>query len=239
MNKRMIHMNSSKPIMQRRRLLQLAVVPAALLTANPSYAVLEWLAEKAAENRKKRYEAIPDKVLVDAFYVMLEDGKKESPTPALVQAGYRLKDLTLGMLTLSRRMDTDKPVETASSIMRSYVPDADTDPVAAVYVAMCKGRGNTVKAYKPAFAGKLSRLFNLPVVPAQRTAEWFGSDLAYIEWSSDGRVVSLLLHAFQSSVSLGEMLHRYSSVIFGPTNTRHVENQIRNSEFADFELRTL
>lgn len=224
---------------QRRQLLKMAAVPAALLSASPAYAVLEWLAEKAAENRKKRYEAIPDKTLVDAFYVMLEDGKKESPTPALVQAGYRLKDVNLGMLTLSRRMDTDKPIETASSIMRSYVPDADADPVAAVYVAVCKGRGNTVKAYKPVFAGKLSRLYNLPVVPGQRTAEWYGSDLAFIEWSPEGRVVSLLLHAFQSSVSLGEMLHRYSMVIYGPTNTRHVENQVRNSEFADFELRTL
>lgn len=224
---------------QRRQLLKMAAIPAALLSASPAYAVLDWLAEKAAENRKKRYEAIPDKTLVDAFYVMLEDGKKESPTPALVQAGYRLKDVNLGMLTLSRRMDTDKPIETASSIMRSYVPDADTDPVAAVYVAVCKGRGNTVKAYKPVFAGKLSRLYNLPVVPGQRTAEWYGSDLAFIEWSPEGRVVSLLLHAFQSSVSLGEMLHRYSMVIFGPTNTRHVENQIRNSEFADFELRSL
>lgn len=75
------------------------------------------------------------------------------------------------------------------------------------------------------------------MVPGQRTAEWFGSDLAYIEWSPEGRVVSLLLHAFQSSVSLGEMLHRYSMVIYGPINTRHVENQIRNSEFSDFELR--
>lgn len=224
---------------QRRQLLKMAAVPAALLSASPAYAVLDWLAEKAAENRKKRYEAIPDKTLVDAFYVMLEDGRKESPTPALVQAGYRLKDVNLGMLTLSRRMDTDKPIETASSIMRSYVPDADADPVAAVYVAVCRGRGNTVKAYKPVFAGKLSRLYNLPVVPGQRTAEWYGSDLAFIEWSPEGRVVSLLLHAFQSSVSLGEMLHRYSMVIYGPTNTRHVENQVRNSEFADFELRTL
>lgn len=232
-------MNSTKHIEQRRRLLQLAVLPAALLSANPAHAVLEWLAEKAAENRRKRYEAMPDKALVDAFYVMLEDGKKESPTPALVQAGYRLKDLNLGMLTLSRRMDTDQPIETPSSIMRSYVPDVDTDPVAAVYVALCKGRGNTVKAYKPVFAGKLSRLYSLPVVPGQRTAEWFGSDLAFIEWSPEGRVVSLLLHAFQSSVSLGEMLHRYSMVIYGPINTRHVENQIRNSEFADFELRKL
>lgn len=224
---------------QRRQLLKMAAVPAALLSASPAYAVLDWLAEKAAENRKKRYEVIPDKTLVDAFYVMLEDGKKESPTPALVQAGYRLKDVNLGMLTLSRRMDTDKPIETASSIMRSYVPDADTDPVAAVYVAVCRGRGNTVKAYKPVFAGKLSRLYNLPVVPGQRTAEWYGSDLAFIEWSPEGRIVSLLLHAFQSSVSLGEMLHRYSMVIYGPTNTRHVENQVRNSEFTDFELRTL
>lgn len=232
-------MNSTKHIEQRRRLLQLAVLPAALLSANPAHAVLEWLAEKAAENRRKRYEAMPDKALVDAFYVMLEDGKKESLTPALVQAGYRLKDLNLGMLTLSRRMDTDQPIETPSSIMRSYVPDADTDPVAAVYVGLCKGRGNTVKVYKPIFAGKLSGLFNLPVVRGQRTAEWFGSDLAFIEWSSEGRIVSLLLHAFQSSVSLGEMLHRYSMVIFGPTNTRHVENQIRNSEFPEFELRTL
>lgn len=232
-------MNQSETTQPRRRLLKLAAVSAALLSTSPAYAVLDWLAEKAAENRKKRYEAIPDKTLVDAFYVMLEDGKKESPTPALVQAGYRLKDLNLGMLTLSRRMDTDKPIETASSIMRSYVPDADTDPVAAVYVAVCKGRGNTVKAYKPVFAGKLSRLYNLPVAPGQRTAEWYGSDLAFIEWSPEGRIVSLLLHAFQSSVSLGEMLHRYSMVIYGPTNTRHVENQVRNSEFTDFELRTL
>lgn len=224
---------------QRRRLLKMAAAPTALLTASPAYAFLDWIAEKAAANRKKIYEAMPDKALVDAFYVMLEDGKKESPTPALVQAGYRLKSVNLGMLALSRRMDTDKPIETASSMMNSYVPDADADPVAAVYGALCKGRGNTVKVYKPAFAGKLSRLFNLPVVPGPRTGEWFGSDLAFIEWSPEGRVVSLLLHAFQSSVSLGEMLHRYPIVIFGPTNTRHVENQIRNSEFADFELRTL
>ncbi len=224
---------------QRRRLLKMAAAPTALLTASPAYAFLDWIAEKAAANRKKLYEAMPDKPLVDAFYVMLEDGKKESPTPALVQAGYRLKSVNLGMLALSRRMDTDKPIETASSMMNSYVPDADADPVATVYGALCKGRGNTVKVYKPAFAGKLSRLFNLPVVPGPRTGEWFGSDLAFIEWSPEGRVVSLLLHAFQSSVSLGEMLHRYPIVIFGPTNTRHVENQIRNSEFVDFELRTL
>ena len=56
---------------------------------------LDWIAEKAAANRKKLYEAMPDKALVDAFYVMPDDGKKESPTSALVQAGYRLKSVNL------------------------------------------------------------------------------------------------------------------------------------------------
>lgn len=224
---------------QRRRLLKLAAVPAALLSVSPAYAFLDWIAEKAAENRKKRYEAIPDKALVDAFYVMLDDGKKEALVPALAQAGYRFNSMTVEMLAFSRRMDTDKPLETSSSLMRSYVPDADADPVAAVYAAVCKGRGNAVKVYKPEFAGKLNGLFNQPVVPGQRTAEWFASDLAFIEWSPQGRVVSLLLHAFQSSVSLGEMLYRHSLLLFGPANARHVENRIRNSEFADFELRTL
>lgn len=232
-------MKQTQRTAQRRRLLKLAAVPAALLSASPAYAFLDWIAEKAAENRKKRYEAIPDKALIDAFYLMLDDGKKEALVPALAQAGYRFNSMTVDMLAFSRRMDTDKPLETPGSLMRSYVPDADTDPVAAVYAALSKGRGNVVKVYKPQFAGKLNGLFNQPVVPGPRTAEWFASDLAFIEWSPQGRVVSLLLHAFQSSVSLGEMLYRHSLLLFGPANARHVENRIRNSEFADFELRTL
>lgn len=232
-------MKQIQHIAQRRRLLKLAALPAALLSASPAYAVLDWLAEKAAANRKKRYEAIQDKALVDAFYVMLEDGKKEALVPALAQLGYRFNSMTVDMLAFSRRMDTDKPLETPASLMRSYVPDADADPVAAVYAALCKGRGNTVKVYKPQLAGKLNGLFNQPVVPAPRTAEWFASDLAFIEWFPQGRVVSLLLHAFQSSVSLGEMLYRHSLLLFGPVIARHVENRIRNSEFADFELRSM
>ncbi len=232
-------MNRTKRVAPRRSLLKLAALPAALLSASPAYAFLDWIAEKAAENRKKRYEAVPDKVLLDAFYVMLDEGKKDSLTPALVQAGYRFDSMNVDMLAFSRRMDTDKPLETPASFMRSYVPDADADPVAAVYVALCKSRGNTVKVYKPEFAGKLNGLFKQQVVHGQRTAEWFASDLAFIEWSPQGRVVSLLLHAFQSSVSLGEMLYRHSMLLFGPVIARHVENRVRNSEFVDFELRAL
>lgn len=69
-------MNRTKRVAPRRSLLKLAALPAALLSASPAYAFLDWIAEKAAENRKKRYEAVPDKVLLDAFYVMLDEGKK-------------------------------------------------------------------------------------------------------------------------------------------------------------------
>jgi hypothetical protein len=35
---------------------------------------------------------------------------------------------------------------------------------------------------------------------------------------------------------MGVFLTRHSTVLLGPTNARHLENNIRNSEFADFEL---
>ena len=124
--------------------------------------------------------------------------------------------------------------------MRSNVPDADADPVVAVYVALCKSRGNTVKVYKPEFAGKLNGLFK------QQGGAWTEDGrgvcvkrLGLHRGSPQGRVVSLLLHAFQSSVSLGEMLYRHSMLLFGPVIARHVENRVRNSEFVDFELRAL
>ena len=40
--------------------------------------------------------------LVDAFYVMLEDGKKDALVPALAQAGYRFNSITTEMLAFSR-----------------------------------------------------------------------------------------------------------------------------------------
>lgn len=224
---------------QRRRLLTLGALPVALFAPGSSYAFLDWIAEKAAENRRKRYESISDKTLVDALYVMLDGGKKEGLVPELREAGFKFNDLNLSMLAMERRIENTGDMAGARELMRGLVPDLDADVLAKIYGAVCKGRGNTVKVYKPAFSGRLNALFKQPLVFGQGRVEWYDRELSLIEWSPEGRVVSLLLHAHQASTSLGVMVYRHSMVLFGSASTRHVENSIRNSEFADYELRTL
>ena len=223
----------------RRRLLAMAALPGALLTATPAHAVLDWFAERAAQNRKKRYEFVLDKVLVDALYVLEEDGKKEGLVPALRQAGYKLNGLNPDLLAMERILGNTGDMTSATEKMRSFVPDVDADPVAALHAQAGKSRGNSVKAYKPAFSRRVNGMFKQPLVFGQGRVEWFDRDLTFIEWSPEGRVVSLLLHAYQASTSMGVFLTRHSTVLLGPANARHVENNIRNSEFSDFELRTL
>ena len=223
----------------RRRLLAMAAAPAMLLPAAPAHAILDWLAERAAENRRKRYDTVLDKALVDALYVLEEDGKKEGLVPALRQAGYKLNGLNIDLLAMERILFNTGNMASAEEKMRAFVPDVDADPVAALYAGAAKARGNVAKAYKPAFSGRLNRMYKQPLVFGQGRVEWFDRDLSFIEWSPEGRVVSLLLHAYQASTSMGVFLTRHSTVLLGPANARHVENNIRNSEFADFELRTL
>ncbi|MCE2661165.1 MAG: hypothetical protein LW854_23545 [Rubrivivax sp.] len=223
----------------RRRLLAMAAAPAMLLPAAPAHAILDWLAERAADNRRKRYDAVLDKALVDALYVLEEDGKKEGLVPALRQAGYKLNGLNIDLVAMERILFNTGNMASAEEKMRAFVPDVGADPVAALYAGAAKARGNVAKAYKPAFSGRLNRMYKQPLVFGQGRVEWFDRDLSFIEWTPEGRVVSLLLHAYQASTSMGVFLTRHSTVLLGPANARHVENNIRNSEFADFELRTL
>jgi len=95
-------MNHQAHSQHRRRMLALAAAPAALLAATPAHAVLDWLAQRAAENRKTRYASVLDKVLVDALYVLEEDGKKEGVVPALRQAGYKLNGLNPDLLAMEK-----------------------------------------------------------------------------------------------------------------------------------------
>lgn len=232
-------MNPQTHNQHRRRLLALAAAPAALLTATPAHALLDWLAERAAENRKKRYASVLDKVLVDALYVLEEDGKKEGVVPTLRQAGYKLNGLNPDLLAMEKILGNTGDMAGATDKMRAFVPDVDADPVATLYAGAGKSRGNIVKAYKPAFSNRVNGMFKQPLVFGQGRVEWFDRDLTFIEWTPEGRVVSLLLHAYQASTSMGVFLTRHSTVLLGPANARHVENNIRNSEFVDFELRTL
>jgi hypothetical protein len=150
-----------------------------------------------------------------------------------------LNGLNPDLLAMERIIVNTGDMASAGEKMRALVPDLDADPVAALFASAGKGRGNTVKAYKPALSGRLNRIYKQPLVFGQGRVEWYDRDLSFIEWSPEGRPVSLLLHAYQASTSLGVFLTRHSTVRLGTANARHVENSLRNSELVDFELRTL
>jgi hypothetical protein len=86
-NQEELTLNQNQLNRHRRRLLTMAAAPALLLPVTPAHAILEWLAERAADSRKKRYNTVLDKLLVDTFYVLEEDGKKEGLVPSLRHAG--------------------------------------------------------------------------------------------------------------------------------------------------------
>lgn len=229
----------SKIILQRRSLLRAAAIPAALLPTCPAFALLDWLTAKSPETRQKIRDAVTDKALVDAMVQPFDADRQDALVSVLLQAGYKLDDFTPGSLSVHRSGRALANMGEANAQMDGYVPDVEGDPVARIYIDVAKARGSVVKAYKPRLCGRLNGMFKQAVTPVPRSREWFDRDIALIEWSQQGRVVSLLVHAHQASTGIGVALMRYSTVFFGPANARHVENNVRNSEFSDFELRQL
>lgn len=212
---------------------------AALLPACQGTPAREWLAEKAATSRRDSFAAVQDKPLVDALYVMTADGRTETLVRPLLAANYALQHLRPEVLALRSPMGNGGDMRGAREIVDRYVPDVDKDLVAQLYLQVAKGRGNLVKVYKPRMGARLNSLFQPPMVMGPGRVEWYDRDNALIEWTPQGRVVSVVVYAFQAAASLGVLVTRYTAVRFGPETARHVENSIRNSEFADLELRTL
>lgn len=212
---------------------------AALLPACQGTPAGDWLADKAAANTLEAYAAVQDKAMVDALYVVPPDGRNAKLVPPLLASHYVLERLRATTLAVRRPMGNGGDMRGARDIVDGYVPDVDKDVVSQLYLQVAKGRGNLVKAYKPRMGGRIASLFQPPMVMGPQRVEWYSVDNPLIEWSAQGRVVSVLTHAFQAATSLGVLVTRYSSVYFGPSTGRHLENGIRNSEFADLELRTL
>jgi len=212
---------------------------AALLPACQGTGAGDWLADRAAANTLEAYAKVQDKAMVDAMYVVPPDGRNARPAQPLLASHYVLERLLPTTLALRRPMGNGGDMRGAREIVDGYVPDVDRDVVLQLYLQVAKRRGNVVKVYKPRMGGRIASLFQPPMVMGPQRVEWYAVDNPLIEWSSQGRVVSVLTHAFQAATSLGVLVSRYSSVYFGPSTGRHLENGIRNSEFADLELRTL
>ncbi len=216
-----------------------AIGSAALLTPGRAHALLDWLAQRAAEDRRKVYDAVADKGLIDRFYELKDDGRAHDLPSDLRSAGYRLVDLSATSLMLRTIGQNLGNMADAAAAMDRYVPDLDGDVLASRYAGFAKSRGNLVRAYKPAMTGRLNGLFKIHPARTQGTREWYDRDNAIIEWTPQGRIVSVLVHSHQAATGVGVVLARYSNVLYGLGPARHTENQIRNSEFADLELRLL
>lgn len=212
---------------------------AALLPACQGTAARDWLDETAASNRRNNYAAAQDKPLVDAMYVTTADGRDATLARPLLAANYALQHFRPDVLALRSPMGNGGDMRGAREIVDRYVPDVDKDVVAQLYLQVAKGRGNMVKVYKPRMGSRLNGLFQPPMVMGPGRVEWNDRDNALIEWTPQGRVVSVVVCSFQAAASMGVLVTRYTAVRFGPETSRHVENSIRNSEFADLELRTM
>lgn len=222
----------------RRQWLASTATSAAIATCTPAHAIFDWLNEQEAKKRLSAYPSVQDKALVDALYVRGADGKSDSSIPAVAKAGFVVAGLTTNALSLKKHAGVANLV-TAEAILRSYVYDPEGDPIAQAFVSNAQQRGNFVKVYKSKMCGRLNAMFNQPMIPGRGTREYLALDNPLIEWTPSGRIKSVLVHAHQTSVTIGVAIIKYSTALFGNENARYVENNIRNSEFADYELRTL
>ncbi|MBS0436177.1 MAG: hypothetical protein JSR75_15030 [Proteobacteria bacterium] len=223
---------------RRTFLAQVAAATAALLSPPQAHAVLDWLAQRAADNRRKLYEAVADKALIDRFYVLQDEGRRQDLPPELNAAGYRLVELSETSLMLRTIGRNTGNMADATAEMDRYVPDLDADALVARYVEFVKSRGNVARAYKPALTQRINGLFRMHPARTQQSREWYDRDNAVIEWTTQGRILSALVHSHQAATGVGVVLARYSNLLYGPAAARQVENRVRNGEFADFELRT-
>lgn len=218
---------------------QATAAAAALLNAPQAHAVLDWLTQRAADNRRKLYEALADKVLVDRFYVLRDDGRGQDLPPELRSAGFRLVDLSETSLMLRTVGHNTANMADAAAEMDRCVPDMEADALVARYAEFVKSRGNVAKAYKPALSQPINSLFRMHPARSHGSREWYDRDIPVIEWTAQGRIVSALVHSHQAATGVGVVLARYSNLLHGPASARQIENQVRNGEFSGLELRTL
>lgn len=201
--------------------------------------LLDKMASIGAQGRLDVYAKVVDKPLVDAFYTLTEDGKKEGLATgfsAMPDAKfYQVKKLTPSSLTMKSLMYQADEMSVFWANERSYSASPMDDAMGQRYVAFATDRGNTVKQYKP----RLSNVFNnafeqfLDMKPAPNVANSFGSENALIEYSPDGRVVSFMLRSHQAIHNLTMRAYQYVTIYFGQSNGNSVENQFPNSLFAE------
>jgi len=68
---------------------------------------------------------------------------------------------------------------------------------------------------------------------------WYGLDNALIEYDKAGSPVSFMARAHQARTTFGVDDYQYTTIYFGKGNCRHLENNIKNSDFQEYVIRDM
>lgn len=195
-----------------------------------------------SKRRLETYAKVLDKPLVDHFYVLSEDGKKEGLSAAIPAAsGYTFRNLTEGSLTVRKPYFVGDNLGGVIYEMREFAKSPLEDDLGKQYVAFANARGNSVHLYKPAMGGELNRLFDphFEFHPAKNIRNWLNAENALIEVAPDGRVVSVQMRAHQAIENFTARSYQYVTIVFGKDYMLLFENRISNSFMSETFMRVV
>lgn len=175
--------------------------------------------EEALSNGSKKFS---DQGLLSAIYPKF-----------MKHDGYEIRSIGLNVIEVKKEITVSRTLNSEKSIIEYQMVDYSNDELAKSYVQAAQKRGNVVRLYKPAVNIKIASMFDLPrdVFTPQT-----GLDQALIEFSSNGRMVSVLYRVV--FVWLNEMArysNQYSRFVVG-SEVRKIENQMSASFLKDYEI---
>ncbi len=213
------------------------IVISVIVTSIVACAQLE---QYMASQRLEAYQRVSDKILVDAFYDLSFDGRKESLKKEIVDAGFEYPRVHKDRLFFRKMEYDDIDKKSIYHYIRRYDYDSVNDIVAKIYIENAKNRGNRIKLYKPHLGNYIARVLPLPFDPsAPRTLEWYDLDNVMIEYDGSGMPVSCLVRFHQAEISIAIQEYQYVTIYFGRHFMRKIENSILNSVFDDTFIREL
>lgn len=228
--------------MTLKQLFTSAVTAAAFVVTSSAHAGLfDNIDFSGSKRRIETYSKVLDKQLVDHFYWLSEDGKKEGINKEIAGTIYTFRNLTEGSLTVRRPYFIGDSLAEVSREMREFAKSPLDDEMGKSYVAFAKSRGNAVHLYRPAMGAAMTRMFDnhFEFKPDHNIRNYFESENALIEVAPDGRIVSLQMRAHQAIHNFTARSFQYITFVFGSDYMHLFENKISNSFMNENFLRVV
>jgi len=229
-------------VMKFKKFFAAVAATAAFVASSSAHAGLfDNLDFSGSKRRLETYSKVLDKQLVDHFYWMADDGKKEGLNEKFANTLYTFRNLTEGSLTVRKPYFVGDNLAEMSREMREFGKTPMDDEMGREYIAFAKARGNTVHLYKPAMGAEMSRFFDnhFEFKPDSNIRNYFKSENALIEVAPDGRIVSLQMRAHQAIFNFTARSYQYVTLVFGKDYMTMFENKIPNSFKAEHFLRVV